>query len=69
MSAIRAYLGSNCPSCSKDILQAAPSTNRMPGEEKAWCASCGTRFSAEQLARAPKGGLLKKLFGGRPHSA
>ena len=68
MSAIRAYLGSSCPSCHKDILQAAPSTNRMPGEEKAWCASCNTRFSADQLAR-PKAGFLKRLFGGRPHSA
>lgn len=66
MPAVRDFFGSNCPDCRSDILQAAPSTNRMPGEEKAWCPSCQHRFSAEDLARAGKPSILKRLFGGRP---
>lgn len=69
MSSVRAFFGSNCPSCRADILQAAPSSNRMPGEEKAWCPSCQARFGADDLARAGKGSLLKRLFGGRPSNA
>ena len=68
MTSVRAFFGSKCPDCRADILQAAPSTNRMPGEEKAWCPTCDHRFSAEQLARGGQGGLLKRLFGGRPTS-
>ncbi|HUR68871.1 MAG TPA: hypothetical protein VM370_06460 [Candidatus Thermoplasmatota archaeon] len=69
MTAIRDFFGSKCPDCRADILQPAPSSNRMPGEEKAWCPACDHRFSVEQLARGKStGGLLKKLFGGRPSS-
>ena len=66
--AVRDFFGSKCPSCRLDILQAAPSTNRMPGEEKAWCPSCQSRFSAEDLSAKRKGGFLKRVFGG-PSSA
>jgi ssDNA-binding Zn-finger/Zn-ribbon topoisomerase 1 len=69
MAAIRDFFGSNCPDCRTDILQAAPSENRMPGEEKAWCPACDHRFTAEQLATQAKGGILKRLFGGRPRHA
>ena len=69
MPSVRDLIGSNCPSCRADILQAAPSTNRMPGEEKAWCPSCQTRFGVDDLARSTKGSLLKRLFGGRPSNA
>ncbi|HET6404358.1 MAG TPA: hypothetical protein VFH78_06905 [Candidatus Thermoplasmatota archaeon] len=69
MPSVRDHFGSNCPSCRADILQAAPSNNRMPGEEKAWCPSCDARFSADDLARKKQGGLLKRLFGGRPTNA
>ena len=69
MTAVRDFVGSNCPSCHHDILQLAPSTNRMPGEDKAWCPSCDARFSAEDLSRGQKTGLLKRLFGGRPSHA
>lgn len=69
MPAIRDFFGSKCPDCRSDILQAAPSSNRMPGEEKAWCPSCDHRFTLEQLAGSRKGGMLKRLFGGRPSNA
>lgn len=69
MPSVREHFGSKCPHCRADILQAAPSTNRMPGEEKAWCPSCQTRFSADDLARKAGGSFLKRLFGGNPSSA
>jgi len=69
MPTVRDFFGSKCPSCRADILQAAPSTNRMPGEEKAWCPSCQTRFGVQELSRPSKQGLLKRLFGGRPSNA
>ena len=68
MPAIRDFFGSKCPDCRADILQPAPSTNRMPGEEKAWCPACDHRFSATDLAGRRQPGLLKRLFGGRPTS-
>lgn len=68
MTAIRDFFGSSCPDCRADILQAAPSSNRMPGEEKAWCPSCQHRFSVQDLAGKPAGGFLKRLFGSRPSS-
>jgi hypothetical protein len=41
MPSLRDYLGSTCPACKKDILQAAPTTNRMPGQaDLAWCPAC-----------------------------
>lgn len=70
MPALRDFFGSKCPSCTNDILQAEPSTNRMPGPERAWCPSCHAAFTAEQLARKPTAGsILKRLFGGKPRSA
>lgn len=41
----------------------------MPGEEKAWCPSCNTTFSVEQLSRGAKTSIMKRLFGGRPSNA
>lgn len=69
MPAIRDFFGSKCPDCRTDILQQAPSKNRMPGEDKAWCPSCDHTFTVAQLAQPAKGGLLKRLFGGRPTNA
>lgn len=64
MAALRDYLGSRCPHCANDILQQLPSTNRMPGQDIAWCGSCNGRFTVEQLSRGGRGvGLLAKLFG------
>lgn len=64
MAEIRDFFGSKCPSCASDILQAAPSTNRMPSNGLAWCPSCDARLSVDDLQRR-KGGpsLLKRLFG------
>ena len=69
MPAIRDFFGSKCPDCRTDILQQAPSKNRMPGEQKAWCATCDHTFTIEQLSARSKGSLLKRLFGGRPTNA
>lgn len=69
MSAVRDFFGSNCPSCRQDILQACPSTNRMPGADKAWCPRCDARFTADQLANVRKPSIMKRLFGGRPTNA
>lgn len=66
MVAVRDFIGHTCPRCSKDILQQAPSTNRMPGQDLAWCPSCNVRLSAEDLAQKKRGGFLRRLFGGRP---
>ncbi|GEM_PF-3697281 len=68
MADLRAFLGSKCPSCKMDILQQEPSTNRMPGPDRAWCPSCGARMTVEQLASGPaRGGLLKRLFSKPQH--
>lgn len=64
MPALRDFFGSTCPHCTKDILQQAPSTNRMQPEDRAWCPSCQTRFTVDQLARGAKGSFFSKLFGG-----
>lgn len=66
MAEIRDFFGSKCPSCTTDILQPVPSTNRMPGEALAWCPSCNVRLSVADLTtrrRAAGPGLLKRLFG------
>lgn len=66
---LRDFLGSKCPSCRSDILQAAPSSNRMPGEDRAWCPACQGRFSVEDLTRskAGSGSIFRRLFkGGTP---
>lgn len=69
MPALRDFFGTSCPCCSQDILQQAPSTNRMPGEERAWCPSCNAKLSVEQLSQKRGGmGFLKRLFGGSPSS-
>ena len=61
---IRDYLGTRCPSCQGDILQQAPTTNRMPSAELAWCPSCHATHTAEALARGPtRSSLLRRLFG------
>jgi hypothetical protein len=70
MHALRDHFGSPCPRCAKDILQPAPSTNRMPGQDLAWCPTCHATLSADDLARrrAPKrGSFLSRLFT-RPHA-
>lgn len=65
MAHIRDFFGSNCPHCRADILQQAPSANRMPGEERAWCPSCQAKMTLDELQRAPRrGSFLKRLFGG-----
>lgn len=65
MASLRDFVGSKCPCCSKDILQQAPSSNRMPGAELAWCPTCDARLSPDDLARrrGGAGGFLKRLFG------
>lgn len=69
MASLRDYLGSKCPCCASDILQQAPSSNRMPGAELAWCPSCKATLSVEELAAPRKrAGFLAKLFG-RPQGA
>ena len=72
MSDLREFLGAKCPCCSKDILQQAPSTNRMPGKELAWCPTCKSTLTLDDLARRARkprsAGLLARLFG-RPNHA
>jgi hypothetical protein len=61
---LRDYYGSKCPCCARDILQQAPSSNRMPGQALAWCPTCDARLSLADLQRrAGVGGLFKRLFG------
>lgn len=66
MASVRDFVGAPCPHCKNDILQQAPSTNRMPGEARAWCPSCQHRFGVEELSRGvrPAKGILRRLFGG-----
>ena len=66
MPSLRDHMGSKCPRCASDILQPAPSTNRMPGQELAWCPTCHATMGLAELEakgtrRAPS--LLGKLFG------
>ena len=69
MPALRDSFGSTCPACAKDILQAEPSSNRMPGPERAWCPTCHAAFTAEQLSkRSGPASMLKRLFG-KPRTA
>lgn len=66
MASLRDFIGARCPCCARDILQQAPSNNRMPTEH-AWCPSCHASLSLEDLVRGPKrssGGFLRRLFGG-----
>lgn len=65
MASVRDHIGSPCPHCRRDILQAEPNHNRMPGADRAWCPCCQTTFDAAALARRPRGpaGLLRRLFG------
>lgn len=67
MASLRDHFGSRCPACRNDILQQAPSANRMPGQDLAWCPSCDRRFALGDLQRAARpgpAGLLRRLFGG-----
>jgi hypothetical protein len=68
MASLRDFIGARCPRCTRDILQQAPSQNRMPTDH-AWCPSCQAVMSLEELTapRAKGGGLLRKLFGGKPN--
>lgn len=62
---LRDFFGATCPCCARDILQPAPSTNRMPGEARAWCPSCDAKLTLADLAQRKPGvgGFLKRLFG------
>ena len=63
MADLRAYLGSRCPSCKNDILQQEPTSNRMPGPDRAWCPSCHASMTVDQLAAKPtSASLFKKIF-------
>lgn len=65
---LRDFYGSKCPCCAKDILQQAPSSNRMPGQALAWCPTCDARLSLSDLQRKPSPAtFLKRLFG-KPQS-
>jgi phage FluMu protein Com len=71
--ALRDHLGTRCPRCKNDILQQAPTTNRMPGQaDLAWCPSCKSTMTVEDLERssraARRGGLLARLLG-KPSSS
>lgn len=67
MMRVRDFFGSKCPCCAKDILQQAPTNNRMPGAELAWCPTCDARLGLSDLQRKPgASGFLKRLFGGKP---
>ena len=72
MPAFREFLGSKCPCCAKDILQQAPTSNRMPGKEVAWCPTCKSTLTLDELnarvGRSARPSLLARLFG-RPHHA
>ena len=72
MPALRDFLGSKCPHCQNDILQQAPTTNRMPGKELAWCPSCKSTMSIEDLQHhrgaAAKPGIMARLFGRPTHT-
>ena len=66
---VRDYFGSKCPCCAKDILQQAPSNNRMPGQALAWCPTCDARLGLADLQRSNKPsvtGFMKRLFGNKP---
>ncbi len=63
MPALRDFIGQNCPRCAQDILQQAPSNNRMPTEH-AWCPSCKATLGLDELASHPrKISLMRRLFG------
>jgi hypothetical protein len=63
MPALRDFIGSTCPRCAGDILQPAPSTNRMPGEALAWCPACRATMSLAELQSRPRATFWGKLFG------
>lgn len=66
MVALTEFLGRGCPVCAKDILQRPPSVARMPPEQYAYCHSCRSALSVNDLVTLfrPKG-FLSRLFGGR----
>lgn len=70
MASLRDFIGTRCPCCAGDILQQAPSSNRMP-TESAWCPSCKAVLSLADLVAPPakSGGLFKRLFGSKPNQA
>lgn len=67
MAHLRDFFGSKCPRCALDILQQLPSANRMQPVDLAWCPSCQSKFTVEDLQQARGGlGWLKRLLGSRP---
>lgn len=66
---VRDFFGSKCPCCARDILQQAPSNNRMPGApDLAWCPTCDARLGLAELQRRPGvAGFFKKMFGKPQH--
>lgn len=64
MPALKDYLGSTCPVCVKDILQPAPSIARMPPGEYAFCPSCESALSLDDLGQLARGrvGFFARLF-------
>lgn len=65
MPVLSDFLGSKCPVCAKDILQRAPSIARMPPGEYAYCHTCESALSVNDLSTlmGPKRGILAKIFG------
>lgn len=64
MAELRDYFGTKCPCCAKDILQQAPSSNRMPGAQLAWCPTCDAKLSIDDLQRRrTPASFLRRLFG------
>lgn len=71
MPNLRSFIGSACPTCAKDILQAAPAKARMPPGNYLVCPGCETEHTFEMLTGGGpvrRGGLLRRLFG-RPGEA
>jgi len=63
MATMREMIGADCPHCHKDLLQAVPSTNRMPGDEAVWCPTCELRMAPGD--QPPRRSLRDWLFGVR----
>lgn len=65
MASARDHLGSKCPQCAGDILQAVPSSNRMPPSGDAcWCPGCDSVLTVAELEAKPRrSGFFGRLFG------
>lgn len=61
--ALRSFIGSACPSCAKDILQAPMPRGRMPPGDWLECLACGAEHTLDGLAgRTKRAGFLRRLF-------